>query len=417
MDSSSVLQPSWAIAPTAPRAYLGVWLFRSLLGFAFSISFLVMVEPAPIDVLLIALFAFGLLFGIVRIRRLPVLPVVLLTGLAFANLVSMVGAADPVRATFYTFVTLYMMMSWALFVGAVDFYGESVLKTVFLGYTVAVLLAVLPAIASYFHLIGFQSVLLLFGRPKGLFKDPNVYGPFLVLIGVMAITGCLPVANRLVQLGMAVVASVGIALSYSRAAWINYAVALLLFAVFDHALPCRAAEGRSTSLQRLGTFILLAVLALAAISQIPAVKTMLAVRLGQGGMHDYDQIRFQTQQMAVRAAIDHPLGIGSGQAEGTFAYATHSSYMRVLGENGLLGLFCLVGFLVSTLVQAIVQVSRAHCRQWRSIQLAATACICGHLVNSAVVDTVHWRHLWFLLALPWAPNSVVAAQRAYSRIL
>jgi hypothetical protein len=22
-------------------------------------------------------------------------------------------------------------------------------------------------------------------------------------------------------------------------------------------------------------------------------------------------------------------------------------------------------------------------------------------VNSGVVDTVHWRHYWFLLALPW----------------
>jgi O-antigen ligase/polysaccharide polymerase Wzy-like membrane protein len=417
MGSTAVTQPSWTVAPGAPRVFSTVWLFRSLLGFAFCISFFVLVEPAPVDGLLIALFVFGLFFGIVRIRRMPVLPVVLLTGLAVANLVSMLGADDPVRATFYTFVTFYMMTSWALFVGAVDFYGASVLKTVFVGYSVAVMLAVVPAIASYFHLIGFQSVLLLFGRPKGLFKDPNVYGPFLVLIGVMAITGCLPVANRFVQLVMAVTASLGIALSYSRACWINYSVSLVLFAVLDQILPSHAPEGRSTSFRQLVGFAILAILTLAAVSQIPAVKTMLAVRLGQGGMQGYDQIRFQTQQLAVRAAIEHPLGIGPGQSEGTFTYATHSSFVRVLGENGLLGLFCFVSFLIATLVQAIAQASRAQSRQWRSIYLAAAACICGHLINSGVVDTVHWRHFWFLLALPWAPNSVVAAHRAFGRIL
>jgi O-Antigen ligase len=417
MGSTSVIQPSWTIAPEAASLSTSAWLFRRLLGFAFCISFFVLVEPAPVDGLLIALFAFGLFFGIVRLRRMPILPVVLLTGLAVSNLVSMLDADDLVRATFYTFVTFYMMTSWALFVGALDFFGASVLKPMFVGYSLAVLLAVIPAIASYFHLIGFQSYLLLFGRPKGLFKDPNVYGPFLVLIGVMAITGCLPVANRFLQLVMAVTASLGIALSYSRACWINYAVALVLFALLDHILPSQAAEGRSTSFPHLVGFALLAILGIAAISQIPVVKTMLAVRLGQGGMQGYDQIRFQTQQLAVRAAIDQPLGIGPGQSEGTFTYATHSSYVRVLGENGLLGLFCFVSFLIATLVQAMAQVGRAQTRQWRSIYLAAAACICGHLINSGVVDTVHWRHFWFLLALPWAPNSVVAAQRAYGRIL
>jgi hypothetical protein len=393
------------------------WLFQSLLGFAFCVSFFVLVEPAPVDGLLLALFAFGLLFGIVRLRQMPVLPIALLTGLAVANLVSMSGADDRVRAMSYTFVTFYMMTSWALFVGALNSYGASALKAIFSGYSLAVLFAVIPAVASYFHLIGFQSILLLYGRPKGLFKDPNVFGPFLILIGVMATTGCLPVANRFAQLVIAVVATVGIVLSYSRACWINYAVSLVLFALLDQVLPLHHAEGRSTSLPRLVGFALVGILALAAISQITSVKTMLAMRIGQGGMHDYDQIRFQTQQMAVRAAIDHPLGIGPGQSEGVFTYATHSSYIRVLGENGLFGLFCFVGFVFSTLVQAIARVSTAQSRQWRGIYLAAAACICGHLINSGVVDTVHWRHFWFLLALPWAPNSVVAAQRAHSRTL
>src|SRR5580704_2435191 len=171
MGSAGVVRQSPMIARSASSA--SSWLFQSLLGFAFCVSFFVLVEPAPVDGLLLALFAFGLLFGIVRLRQMPVLPIALLTGLAVANLVSMSGADDRVRAMSYTFVTFYMMTSWALFVGALNSYGASALKAIFSGYSLAVLFAVIPAVASYFHLIGFQSILLLYGRPKGLFKDPN----------------------------------------------------------------------------------------------------------------------------------------------------------------------------------------------------------------------------------------------------
>lgn len=421
MGSTSAIQQSWTITPAAPALPVSSvkagGLFRTLLGLAFAISFFVMVEPAPVDGMMIGLFACGVMFGMVQLRTLPVLPVALLSGLALANLASMVGADNSARATFYAFVTFYMMISWALIVGAVNHYGESVLKPVFLGYAFAVMVTVIPAAASYFHVIGFQYVLLKFGRPKGFFKDPNVYGPYLVFIAVLAITGCLPVKSRLVQIFVAIVAAVGVIFSYSRAAWINYALALAVFAVFDHLLPCRAADGRSSSLPMLVTVGVLAVTSLGALSQVPAVKTMLAARLGEGGMHDYDKIRFQTQRMAVAAAIEHPLGIGPGQSEATYTYATHSAYMRILGENGLFGLFCFVSFLFATMVQAIVQISKAQSRYWRSIYLVAAACICGHLINSGVVDTVHWRHAWFLLALPWVSNTVVAAQRANGRTL
>jgi O-antigen ligase len=261
-------------------------------------------------------------------------------------------------------------------------------------------------LTSYFHLIGFQSYLLLYGRPKGLFKDPNVYGPYLVPIAVMAVTGCLPIGSRFWQACMAVVASMGIALSYSRACWINYVVSLALFVVLDLLLPSRSPDAHSISLSRVFLFGAGALLAGFAILQVPSVQTMLAVRLGQNGMHDYDQTRFQTQRMAVQAAIDHPLGIGPGQSEATFKYATHSSYMRVLSENGLFGLCCFVGFALASVVQAVRKACLSETSAWRGLFVASAACICGQLINSGVVDTVHWRHLWILLALPWIPARV-----------
>lgn len=411
MASAASQFPVWVADRREPGS-----LFRRLFGFAFGISFIVFVEPAPVDALLLALLAIGLCIGVVRLTRLPMLPVVLLAGFALANLISMAGADDSTRAIFYAFVTLYMLGAWLLFVGVIDHYGYSAIKSALFGYAIAVELAVIPALASYFHVIGFQSIFLLFGRPRGTFKDPNVFGPFSVILGVMAVTGCLPIRSRAARLILGVVASLGVVFSYSRAAWINYAVSLILFVAFDQLLPCRTATGRTTSLKQIVGFTGVVVLAIAFVTQIPVVKTMLAVRLGQGGMQNYDEIRFQTQAMAVRAAIDHPFGIGPGQSEETFTYATHSSYVRVLGENGLFGLFCFVGFLIATLIKAVMQAGTASSPQWRNLYLASAACIGGLLINSAVVDTVHWRHLWFLLALPWAPNSVGTAQRAEGQL-
>jgi hypothetical protein len=375
-------------------------LFMWLLAFAMGISSIVLVEPAPVDALMLVLLALGTALGVVRLQAVPVLPGILLAGLALANIVSIPNAPETTRAVFYCFVTLYLITSWVVFVGSIDFYKEPLVKMLFRGYSIAGLIAAGLALASYFHIIGFQSMLLLYGRPKGPFKDPNVYGPFLVPLGVMAIMGCLPGAGKTMRIAVALLASLGIALSYSRACWINYALSLALFVILDLVLPSKSGK-RSVSLGPLIGFAGVAVLAIVAVLQVPSVKAMLAVRLGQGGLQGYDQIRFQTQRMALQAAIDNPLGIGPGQAEGVFNYATHSSYMRVLSENGIFGLFCFVGFLLASTLQAVRNACIAPSYQGRALFLAACACICGHLVNSAVVDTVHWRHLWFLLALPW----------------
>ena len=403
MQTIALTGNDWTVPVSIPSGARLYWL---LFGFAFCISSFVLVEPAPVDAVMLLLLALGTVMGTVRLAALSIVPTILLTGLALANVVSISLAADPARAVWYFLVTFYLMTSWALCIGALDVGGMPLLQVVFRGYSFAALISVSLALASYFHLIGFQSYLLLYGRPKGLFKDPNVYGPFLVPIAVMAITGCLPINSRFWQACMAVVASLGIALSYSRACWINYVASLALFVVLDLVLPSRSPEAHSVSLSRVFLFGAVASLAVLAILQVPSVQTMLTVRLGQGGMHDYDQIRFQTQRMAVQAAIDHPLGIGPGQSEATFQYATHSSYMRVLSENGLFGLCCFVGFALASVIQAVRKACLAETAAWRGLFVASAACICGQLINSGVVDTVHWRHFWILLALPWIPARV-----------
>ena len=195
-------------------------------------------------------------------------------------------------------------------------------------------------------------------------------------------------------------ASLGVLLSYSRACWINYSISVAAYFVFSYLLR-PVSMPPPFSMTRALLFATLAGASVVGIMQLPAVKAMMAERVTKTGLQGYDRDRFHAQRMAYQSALVRPLGIGPGQAEEQFDYATHSSYMRVLSENGFVGFFAYLGFVLLTLGRSLAMTRRTNSIFWRRVFLIAAACIVGHMVNSAVVDTVHWRHYWFLLALPW----------------
>ena len=123
----------------------------------------------------------------------------------------------------------------------------------------------------------------------------------------------------------------------------------------------------------------------------------------------YDTARFSAQRTGIQLASEHPLGVGPGQFEIAQPVSAHSIYIRVLAEQGVLGLLTLVALLAGTLVLAARNAitGRDAYGVGSAVLLGAW---CGLLANSAFVDTLHWRHLWLVAALIW-----VAAARAARR--
>jgi O-antigen ligase len=81
--------------------------------------------------------------------------------------------------------------------------------------------------------------------------------------------------------------------------------------------------------------------------------------------------------------------------------SAHSTYVRALAEEGVLGFVALVALLYGTLLLAL----RNAVRGWDTHGLGSTALLaawCGILANSVFVDTLHWRHLWLVAGLIWA---------------
>ena len=74
--------------------------------------------------------------------------------------------------------------------------------------------------------------------------------------------------------------------------------------------------------------------------------------------------------------------------------------MRTLAEQGFGGVLCWIAILVITLILAISNTVRG----WNTYGIGAGALLgswCGLILNSAVVDTLHWRHLWLVASLIW----------------
>jgi hypothetical protein len=115
----------------------------------------------------------------------------------------------------------------------------------------------------------------------------------------------------------------------------------------------------------------------------------------------YDTERFSGQRAGLRPAAEYPFGAGPGQFESVAHISAHSTYARALGEEGYPGLLTLLALFGFTLIAGLRNAVAG--RGTHGIGSAALlAAWCGLLANSAVIDTLHWRHLWVLAALIWA---------------
>jgi O-antigen ligase len=199
--------------------------------------------------------------------------------------------------------------------------------------------------------------------------------------------------RTLTKLILVGVLMVGVLFAYSRAAWLNLGVAITVLLV---VLPLRRGGGR-----RAVALVIAAVLGLAAVGvavSITGSADFLAER-AQG--QTYDSQRFGAQELGLRIAGSNPVGIGPGQFEEVAPISAHSTYIRALAEEGVLGFVLLTALLFGTLLLAIRNVV-AGSGTFGISAAALLAVWCGMLANSLFVDTLHWRHLWIVAGLIWA---------------
>jgi O-antigen ligase len=355
----------------------------------------VLVEPAPPDVVFATVIAVALVTGRFRFDRIP-LSIWALVGTFIAlNLLSAIFAVDPMRAGRFFLITAYL----AVFGLWLTSYADSprrarlLMISVLAGGAASSVLGVTAVLVS----IPGGERLQESGRAKALFEDPNVFGPFMVLLAVIVASEMLE--PRLLRMRQAykvvlfLVFAAGILFAYSRAAWLNAAVAFMTI-LFVYALRRRGGKKAFYLLLTLMTALALLAVALAVSGSFGFLEE-------RARFQSYDVQRFGAQRTGIEVVARHPFGIGPGQFEDFVPISAHSLYVRTLTEQGILGLVVMLAIVIVTLGFATrsVVLGRDTYGIGSAPLLAAWA---GLIVNSAFVDTLHWRHLWLVAGLIWA---------------
>jgi O-antigen ligase len=351
--------------------------------------------------------AVAIVTGRFTLRRTPTPILFLISIFLVLNLVSVVFAVSSNRAALFLLITIYLCALSVWITGYVDSTERA--RTIVAPLVYGGVVTTLIGFAVLFVSFPGSSVLNLSDgfRARGFFKDPNVFGPYCVFIALLVLSELLEPrllrARRPLKVAMLIVMALGVLFAYSRAAWLNAAVALVVMIV---AYTLRRGGGRKAA------SMLVTLVVLAGIGSATLAATGSAGFLSQRAhLQSYDTQRFSAQEQGLKIVQANPLGIGPGQFERTVGIASHNTYVRVLAEQGVLGLFVMLGLLLTTLGLAArnVVVGRDTFGIGSIFLLAAW---CGILANGAFVDTLHWRHAWVVAGLIWAGALRPSAARA-----
>ncbi len=190
---------------------------------AFFLLAVVRVEPAPVDVV------FALLIVATAARTRPFARVPPLIGLGLAlfgilSIASILNATDTGRAIFFELQTLYLIVLGLWLSGM--FANGPLMRRALKAYVIAAIASAVVGIAALKVPFPARSVFLYDAqRPKALFKDPNVFGPFLVPAAAIMLEEVI--RPRLFKWGsirsllFLMILSSGVVFSFSRAAGLN----------------------------------------------------------------------------------------------------------------------------------------------------------------------------------------------------
>ncbi len=365
-------------------------LFLTILG-----SFLVFIEPSPYEVLSALLVFTCLLAGVTFDRKLlPLLLLLLLYNLGGAFALIPVIGDEPSRR----FILISFYMAFTAIIFAMIFSTDCVRRAEILrrAYIIAGVCAALAGIVGYFKGI---DILTLYGRARGTFKDPNVYGPFMVLPMLFLLQSFLARGLRVLSLAAFLIMAAGLFLSFSRAAWAHmvFSSAMMMALLF---MTTPSGWFRA----RLVAFSVMASLAVAALLvgllAVGNVGTVFKERASLNQYYDTGESgRFGNQKKSVGELIERPNGYGPLQFRNHFTNDPHQVYLNAFASYGWLGGFSYLALVLITLAIGLRTVFVAT--PWQPYFIPVMATFTGVALEGLIIDTDHWRHYYLLLGLVW----------------
>jgi putative inorganic carbon (hco3(-)) transporter len=234
-------------------------------------------------------------------------------------------------------------------------------------------------------------------RVAGLLIDPNAFGGLvLTALVLQAVTGLnkAPLFRDIAGPLICVSLSAGLALTFSRSAWIGLAAALVFLAVVRpiHGLKMAAAIVTSG----------LALLAYTAYRDFDHFYAM-SIR------PETIQSRIDDGGAALKGFLAHPIfGTGLGTFVFEHGIIIHNTYLWFLSECGVVGAIVVIG-LTMWYFKVAIPVIRSSRGSQRALIVALAVAHAGMLGVSAGIEVFYQRHWWLVMAM------IVACRTNFSR--
>ncbi|MBO6539247.1 MAG: hypothetical protein JJ969_07585 [Rhizobiaceae bacterium] len=393
-----------ALPREAVNAKLIALIVSVSVAFGIFLTGFVVREPAPYELFMALVMPIWALFGL-RISRTVAPMALLLVLFVIGGMISMNQMDDVGEIPLYLAVSLFLALTGVFFAAVLESRPD-LYKLIFWAWTAAAIATSALGIVGYFGLTG--EMFTLYGRAAGAFKDPNVFGPFLVLPAVFMLQQMLTGRASSMPLHAAILVflTAGIFLSFSRGAW-----GLFMFSAL--AVTGGLYLSSTSNLFRLRIilmgFVALVLLGVALVValQIPAVADLFSERAQLAQSYDTARLgRFARYVVGFQMAMEHPLGIGPLEFGQMFGEDTHNIWLKSLLDYSWLGFAAYLTLIVWTIAGGFRILFRD--RPWQPFLLTAYVVFIGHVLLGTVIDTNHWRHFYLLLGMIWGAMALEA---------
>lgn len=391
---------------SAPRVLA---LQRALVWLVGASGAIVFIEPSPYELVTAISAVIFLATGLrLRLAFIPLLLLLVLLNIGYS--VGAVPVMDKPGVPNWIATSWYMAVTVMFFATVITEDTEARLDMLRRGLTVGALIAATSGIAGYFNLVpGGHDLLTLYDRASGTFKDPNVFGAFLILPALFALQSVVSdsLAKSLRSTIALGIIALAILLAFSRAAWGGLAItAGFMLALMVLTSASRARRSRIIVMSVIAVIVV--ALLLAVLLSFDSVGEMFKQRASFDQSYDEGRFgRFGRHILGADMALDLPFGIGPLQFHRYFPEDTHNSYLNAFMSGGWLAGVCYPALVFITVIMgfrhAFVRVP------WQRAYLAIFSAFLGTVGESFIIDTDHWRHFWMMLGAMW--GMFVAAQR------
>jgi hypothetical protein len=373
---------------------------------------IVIIEPSPYEFATLTAIIVFLATGLkMRPLFVPLMLLLILINVGYS--ITSVALLDQLTIANWVATSWYMATTALFFAMVMSEDTTDRLDQLSRGLVFGAVITSLAGILGYFHLVpGGDDLLTLYGRARGLFKDPNVLGAFLILPALLALQCIL--LDRFAKAARATVVfgiiALAILLSFSRAAW-GQLLVTSAFVVALSLLTSRTQSGRAKIVLIAVIAALAAALLLSVLLSFDSVGSLFRERASFDQSYDEGRFgRFGRHILGFELALDTPFGIGPLQFGKIFPEDTHNSFLNAFMSGGWLSGVCYPALSFTTVVMGFRYLFVRT--PWQRAYIAFFAAFLGSFVESFIIDTDHWRHYFLILGTMWG---MFAATQLYAR--